>query len=121
MSWLTSKHLAATKAVDSAPKGSLLRTLYVIAAVMNASGVPYALTFLRRTNGALAIRADKLAGPGNGVIALTYAFTEKRSIDREKKFSTVQLVRRWQWHNSVRTVILALGTIMGALAVGMDS
>jgi hypothetical protein len=79
------------------------------------------MTFLRRTNGALAIRAEKLAGPGNGAMALTYAFNEKRSIAREKKLSTIDLVRRWQWHNSIRTVILIVGTIVGALAVGLQS
>ncbi|KIX01621.1 uncharacterized protein Z518_09347 [Rhinocladiella mackenziei CBS 650.93] len=99
---------------------SLVRFLYIAAAVSTASGVPYALTFLRRTNGALSIRSEKLAGPGNGVMALTYAFNEKRSIDREKKMSTVELVRRWQWHNSIRTVVLVVGTILGAMAVAMD-
>jgi hypothetical protein len=94
--------------------------VYNLAAVITASGVPYALTFLRRTNGALSIRSERLAGPGNGALALTYAFDEPRSIEREKKFTTVQLVRRWQWHNNVRTAILVLGTILAAVAVAMD-
>jgi len=87
---------------------------------MTASGVPYALTFLRRTNGALSIRSEKLAGPGNGAIALTYAFNEKRSIDREKAWSTKELVLRWKWHNEVRTAILTLGTMLGAWGMGID-
>ncbi|KEF61148.1 uncharacterized protein A1O9_02713, partial [Exophiala aquamarina CBS 119918] len=103
-----------------APKESLLRYLYAIAAATTASGVPYALTFLRRTNGALSRRAQSLAGPGNGAIALTYAFNERRSVERDKKFSTLELVRRWQWHNSVRTLVLVLGTAVGTLAVAMD-
>ncbi|KAJ9502022.1 hypothetical protein H2202_002086 [Exophiala xenobiotica] len=101
----------------------LLTSLYTLAAAFNASGVPYALTFLRRTNGALSRRADRLAGPGNGAMALTYAFNEKRSVerDRDRKFSsTAELVRRWQWHNSVRTGILVVGTLVGAVAVAMD-
>lgn len=109
--------LATTTIADA---GSLVRMLYIAAAIANASGVPYALTFLRRTNGALSRKADRLAGPGNGVMALTYAFNEKRSIERDRKFSTVELVRRWQWHNSVRTAVLVIGTIIGALAVAMD-
>ncbi|KAI1618362.1 hypothetical protein EDD36DRAFT_29373 [Exophiala viscosa] len=102
-------------------ESTLLRYLYVIAAITNASGVPYALTFLRRTNGALARRAHRLAGPGINVMALTYAFNEKRSVELDAKYSTVELVRRWQWHNSVRTAVLILGTIVGAAAVAMDS
>lgn len=83
--------------------------------------MPYALTFLRRTNGALSRRADRLAGPGNGAMALTYAFDEKRSVERDRKFgSTANLVRRWQWHNSVRTAVLVVGTLVGAVAVAMD-
>ncbi|KIW56428.1 hypothetical protein, variant [Exophiala xenobiotica] len=99
----------------------LLTSLYTLAAAFNASGVPYALTFLRRTNGALSRRADRLAGPGNGAMALTYAFNEKRSVERDRKFgSTADLVRRWQWHNSVRTAVLVVGTLVGAVAVAMD-
>lgn len=106
--------------IVSAPSSSLARALYGIAALLTASGVPYALTFLRRTNGALSIRAEKLAGPGNGAIALTYAFNEKRSIDREKAWSTKELVLRWKWHNEVRTAILTLGTMLGAWGMGID-
>jgi Domain of unknown function (DUF1772) len=91
----------------------------VLAALSTASGVPYALTFLRCTNGALSIRADKLAGPGNGAIALTYAFNEKRSIEREKMWSTKELVLRWKWHNEVRTAVLILGTMLGAWGMAL--
>ncbi|OQU93787.1 hypothetical protein CLAIMM_00257 isoform 2 [Cladophialophora immunda] len=103
-----------------APEGSLLRYLYILAASASASGVPYALTFLRRTNGALSRKADRLAGPGGGEMALTYAFNEKRSIDRDRKMSTEEAIKRWQWHNYVRTWVLVLGTVAGALAVAMD-
>lgn len=65
--------------ISAAAPLSLARTLYVLTALSTASGVPYALTFLRCTNGTLSIRADKLAGSGGRVIALTYAFNEKRS------------------------------------------
>ena len=106
--------------IVSAPSSSLARALYAIAAVSTASGVPYALTFLRRTNGALSIRSEKLAGSGNGALALTYAFNEKRSIDREKAWSTKELVLRWKWHNEVRTAILTLGTMLGAWGIGID-
>ena len=106
--------------IVSAPSSSRARALYGIAALLTASGVPYALTFLRRTNGALSIRSEKLAGSGNGAIALTYAFNEKRSIDREKAWSTKELVLRWKWHNEVRTAILTLGTMLGAWGMGID-
>ena len=106
--------------IVSAPSSSLARALYGIAALLTASGVPYALTFLRRTNGALSIRSEKLAGPGNGAMALTYAFNEKRSVAREKVWSTKELVLRWKWHNEVRTAILTLGTMLGAWGIGID-
>lgn len=106
-----------------APESSLLRTLYVLASVTNASGVPYALTFLRRTNGALSRKANKLAGPGpkNGkIMALTYAFNEDRSVARDKEMNTSQAIERWSWHNYIRTVVLVLGTILGAVGVALD-
>lgn len=54
-------------------------------------------------------------------MALTYAFDERRSVQREKAMSTVELVRRWQWHNSLRTIVLVVGTVLAAVAVGLDS
>lgn len=105
-----------------ASASSTVRAMHILAAVLTASGVPYALTLLRRTNGALSIRAKKVAGDGEDptAMALTYARHEKRSIDRERSWSIEELVRRWQWHNSVRTGILVVGTIVGAVAVGLD-
>ena len=99
------------------------RALYILSALLNSSGVPYALTLLRRTNGALAIRAKKLCGPGPDprAMALTYAFNEERSRKREKEWSTIELVKRWQWHNAVRTWILVVGTVLGGIGVAMDS
>ena len=91
----------------------------MLAALSTASGVPYALSFLRRTNGALSRRAHKLAGPGSGAVALTYAFDEKRSVDREKEWSTEELVLRWKWHNEVRTAVLILGTMLGTWGMAL--
>ncbi|OCT48984.1 hypothetical protein CLCR_05039 [Cladophialophora carrionii] len=102
---------------------SFLRTLYILAAVTSASGVPYALTFLRRTNGALSRKAHRLAGPGpnNGqVMALRYAFNERRSVERDQRMGTAEAIERWSWHNYVRTWVLVLGTIVGAVAVALD-
>ncbi|ETI26150.1 hypothetical protein G647_02927 [Cladophialophora carrionii CBS 160.54] len=106
-----------------ATESSFLRTLYILAAVTSASGVPYALTFLRRTNGALSRKAHRLAGPGpnNGqVMALRYAFDERRSVDRDQRMGTAETIERWSWHNYVRTWVLVLGTIVGAMAVALD-
>lgn len=46
----------------AAPVASPERTLYLLAALLASSGVPYALTVLRRTNGALSLRAHKVVG-----------------------------------------------------------
>ena len=93
----------------------------MIAAVTTASGVPYALTFLRCTNGALSIRSDRLFGPGNGAIALTYACDDRRSRKREKEWTTEAMIRRWQWHNVIRTVILVLGTAIAGAGIAISS
>ncbi|KAJ9610440.1 hypothetical protein H2200_005217 [Cladophialophora chaetospira] len=105
------------------PESSLIRTLYILAALTSASGVPYALTLLRRTNGALSRKANRFAGPGpkNGqIVALTYAFNEGRSIERDQRMGTAETVERWSWHNYIRTWVLVLGTMVGALAVALD-
>jgi hypothetical protein len=105
--------------------------------VLTASGPPYALTFLRRTNGALSIRSRKLAGPyyprgtsgydKKGGEArpspLTYSVQDERSIERERSDEfkdTAALVRRWGWHNDIRAVILGIGTVCGALAIALE-
>lgn len=54
-------------------------------------------------------------------MALTYAFNERRSVERDRTFTTANLVRRWMWHNSVRTAVLVVGTVVGAMAVAMDT
>lgn len=122
------------------PPASLTKLLYIIAGVTTASGVPWALTLLRRTNGALSIRARRLAGKyfaggeegeKNGEcelrpMAITYASSEGRSIRRENGSEdsrwkdTRALVERWRWHNDLRTLVLTVGMMAGALAVVFD-
>ena len=105
------------------------KSLYILAALLSASGVPYALTFLRRTNGALSIRAKRLAGLGEDptAIALTYAASERRSLEREgaREFAgglqgSRRLVERWSWHNWVRTFVLLAGLAIGAVGLVVD-
>ena len=108
--------------------GSLRQLLYIIAALTTASGVPWALTALRRTNGALSIRAKRHMGPynepDNQPLCLTYASREKASVDRErndpKYKSTKALVNRWRWHNDLRTALLVLGTVVGAIGIVLE-
>ncbi|KAK5094107.1 hypothetical protein LTS08_008736 [Lithohypha guttulata] len=105
-----------------------LQYLYIIAAFASASGVPWALTLLRRTNGALSIRSKRLAGPYNDPfnqpLCITYASHERGAVDREGKdpqYKTAKaLINRWKWHNDLRTALLILGTIVGAIAVVLD-
>jgi len=107
---------------------SRLQLLYIVAALTTASGVPWALTALRRTNGALSIRAKRYLGPYNEPnsqpLCITYASREKASIDRElndpKYKSTKALVNRWRWHNDLRTVLLVLGTVVGAVGIMVE-
>lgn len=113
--------LAFTYLSYIAPPASWERKLYLLAAMMSSSGVPYALTFLRKTNGALSLRAHKVAGKHwDDPIALTYARHETGAMEREKTWKTVDMVERWRWHNDVRTGILLLGTVLGGLAVGLS-
>lgn len=105
----------------SAPSASPERTLYLLSALMSSFGVPYALTFLRKTNGALSLRAHKVAGKHrDDPIALTYARSDVGAIGREKDWKTREMVQRWRWHNNIRTGILVLGTILGGLGVGLS-
>jgi hypothetical protein len=55
-------------------------------------------------------------------MALTYASGEARSVEREqgREWTTRRLVLRWKWHNDIRTAVLVLGTLAGAVAVVMD-
>lgn len=100
---------------------SLERTLYGLAGLLSSSGMTYALTFLRRTNGALSLGADKVVGRHRvDPLALTYARGEKGSVKREKGWKTEEMVKRWRWHNNVRTAMLMLGTLLGGLAVGVS-
>lgn len=41
-------------------------------------------------------------------------------MERERTWSTEEMVRRWRWHNDIRTVVLLLGTVAGALGVSMS-
>jgi len=105
-----------------------LHLLYVVAALATASGVPWALTALRRTNGALSIRTKRLSGSyknsNSQPLCITYASGERASFDREgkdPKFRTSKaLVNRWRWHNDLRTALLVCGTVIGAIAVVLD-
>jgi hypothetical protein len=53
-------------------------------------------------------------------MALLYAFNEQRSIERDQRMRTAEAIERWSWHNYVRTCVLVLGTVVGALAVALD-
>lgn len=112
--------------------GVPLSTLYIIAAVLSGSGVPWALTLLRRTNGALSIRSKRECGLWRNDLngqpwCITYASQEAGALEREKgangqeKYkSTKALVQRWKWHNDLRTAALLAGVVTGAIAVVMD-
>ena len=52
---------------------------------------------------------------------LSYSLREKRSIATEQKYSTHDLVVKWKDYNLVRSVILIVGTIVGAYALGLES
>jgi hypothetical protein len=99
----------------------LARSLYVTAACAGVSGPFLAQTLLRAVNGALSIRSDKLAGAGNGSIALTYSRNEVSSKKLEEKFGTKELVTQWFRENWYRAVILLAGTVVGATALVIDS
>lgn len=91
--------------------------------------MPWALTALRRTNGALSIRSKRLAGlftskPSDEPMCITYASTEKGALHREGNDPAYRmskaLINRWKWHNDLRTALLIFGTTVGALAVALD-
>ena len=53
-------------------------------------------------------------------MALTYAFNETRSVQRDQSMGTEEAIWRWSWHNYLRTGILVLGVLVGAVGVAMD-
>jgi hypothetical protein len=88
--------------------------------VTTGSGTVFAWTALRYINGALAIRADKLAGSGNSsAIALTYSRKERWSIWTEENYSTEELVVKWMRYNQLRALILITGTVIGACGLAL--
>ena len=99
----------------TSPPRSFQQALYLTALLTTSSGIPWAWTFLRPTNGALAIRAKKLAGAGEwpDAPALTYALHLESARGLERRESTRGLVKRWKWINEVRTAVLVLGTVLG--------
>ncbi|TID15241.1 hypothetical protein E6O75_ATG08494 [Venturia nashicola] len=102
-----------------ATNNSSARQLYTTAAITTGSGTIFAWTALRDINGALSIRSAKIAGPWTGVgnLPLTYSVKEKRSIDMAGKYSTTELVVKWKNYNLARSVILLVGTLIGAYAL----
>jgi len=103
-------------------ENALTRQIYTTAAVGTGSGTVFAWTALRHINGALSIRTDKVAGPWTGVgkLPLSYSRREQRSIAAEQKYSTVELVVKWRNYNLLRSVILIVGTFVGACGLGLD-
>jgi hypothetical protein len=90
--------------------------------VTTGSGTVFAWTALRYVNGALAIRADKLAGSqGFSGIALTYSRNEKWSKQTEAKYSTADLVVKWKKYNQARAMILMIGTVIGAWGLALQA
>jgi hypothetical protein len=97
----------------------LIQKLYFTAAIATGSGTVFAWTALRAVNGALSLRAEKLIGFLD-IIALTYSRNESQSKDLEKKASTRELLVKWMEYNRIRSVILALGTVVGAVGLALD-
>jgi Domain of unknown function (DUF1772) len=95
--------------------------LFFTAALTTGSGTIWAWTALRSTNGALSIRAEKLAGPGNGSVAHSYASSESRSKEVEKKYSTKELLTFWKDMNYYRALILMSGTAIGAYGLVVEA
>jgi hypothetical protein len=87
--------------------------------VTTGSGTVFAWTALRATNGALGIRADKLAGKSavSNSLPLTYSKKEAWTRQVEANYSTTELLEKWRKFNFIRAVILMFGTVIGAYAL----
>ena len=105
----------------AAPSSSLVRQLYMTAAVTTGSGTVFAWTLLRSLNGAISIRHEKLTGYPSNEIAMTYSNKEKRSRNLEARQTTTGLLTSWKNYNRFRAVILIVGTVIGAMALALDS
>src|SRR3978361_855585 len=96
-----------------------VQKLFITALVTTGSGTVFAWTALRHINGALSIRADKLAGPNNH-IALHYSRNEVASKRAEARYTTEELVTKWKNYNMFRACVLLFGTIIGAYALSIE-
>jgi hypothetical protein len=96
------------------PNGSSERCLCALASLTGASGVPYALTFPRKTNGALSLWTHRVAGrQRDDPAALTHARGEKGSVEGEGvDVRDGEMVRRSRRHNDVRAVEGGLGVVL---------
>lgn len=96
-----------------------LRNLYITTLLATGTATVFAWTLLRSTNGALSLRASKIAGPGPdpNASAITYAIDEPASKEVERTTSTIDLVKRWGRLNAARGYLLAFGTLLGACIV----
>jgi hypothetical protein len=102
-------------------KDSTAKKLFITAAATTGSGAFWAWTVLRSTNGALSIRADRLVGPGNGSIALTYSRNESWSKQAEEKYTSKELLATWSNLNCYRALILMVGTAIGAFGLAIEA
>lgn len=76
----------------------------------------HTFTIMRPYIGALCLRAEKLAGPGDGTPAGNLGKGEKRTLELEEKTSTAELVRLWGVLNAYRAVTGFVGAAVGVWA-----
>ncbi|GME56142.1 putative peptidase s9 s15 protein [Neofusicoccum parvum] len=94
-----------------------LCSLYTAAAVLVPAILPvHTFTIMRPYIGALCLRAEKLAGPGEGTPAEALGKGEPHTLRLEQKTSTEDLVRLWGLHNVYRSVTGFVGAALGLWA-----
>ncbi|KAH7032196.1 hypothetical protein B0J12DRAFT_309093 [Macrophomina phaseolina] len=95
----------------------LLCTLYAAAAIVVPAVLPvHTFTLMRPYLGALCLRAEKLAGPGEGAVAERLGKDEPATVATEAKYSTAELVRLFGLHNAYRSVTAFVGAAVGLWA-----
>ncbi|KAF2664465.1 hypothetical protein BT63DRAFT_417828 [Microthyrium microscopicum] len=101
-------------------KTSFVQKLFIAATLMTGCGTAFAWTALRYINGALSIKADKLAGGSEKQsYVIRYSLADKGTKKLEESCSTKELAIRWKQYNALRCVVLVMGTVVGAYALSL--
>ncbi|KAK8157798.1 hypothetical protein IWX90DRAFT_27179 [Phyllosticta citrichinensis] len=101
----------------SAPYSTSIRNKYIAAAVLLPSAIlVHTFVHMRWLLGALNLRAERLAGPGEGTRAERLAKGEARTSAIEASKTTKEMIHMWSKFNIWRSFTGLVGALLGTWA-----